>query len=317
MIGSQEGMGPMTSAGAIDRENPTPYYAQLAAFLRATIEQRHQPHDQLPSEAELEQTYGVSRTVVRQALSQLTNEGLLYRRKGKGSFVAEPKYMAALFQTFVSFYDDMVARGHPPVSKVLIQKRISAPDDVAEALGLHGTASVIKLCRLRSVDNEPVVLSTSYIPYDFSPGLLGEDLSRCSLYRVMEQKFGLQIVSGTRRIEAIAARSDDARILRCKVGAPLLVVTGTAYLSNGRIVEFSISKHRADRTTFETRLVRMPAGAALSNQQRAKLRSENPDVTTASMGARRDRAAGDGPVGTSRSNEVDRDTWLGRPTRRR
>jgi GntR family transcriptional regulator len=255
--------GPVAPAQAVNRENPTPYYAQLAAILRTTIEQSRRPHDPLPSEAELERAYGVSRTVVRQALSHLTNEGLIYRRKGKGSFVAERKHTAALFQTLVSFYDEMAARGHPPVSKVLTLKRITAPDDIAAALRVSENAPVIKLDRLRFVDGEPVVLSTSYIPYDLAPELLGEDLSRCSLYRVMEQKFGLQIDSGVRRIEAITARPADARMLGCKVGAPLLVVNSLVYLPSGRAVELSVSKHRADRTTFETRLVRTPAGAAL------------------------------------------------------
>ncbi len=264
MISRRTGADPTGGAGGIDRDNPTPYYAQLAAILRTTIEQRYRPHDQLPSEAELERAYGVSRTVIRNALSWLTHEGLIYRRKGKGSFVAEPKYTAALFQTLVSFYDEMSVRGHPPVSKVLSQRRTSAPDDIAAALRLQGGALVIELSRLRSVDGEPVVLSTSYIPYDLCPKLLDEDLSKRSLYRVMEQRFGLQIAFGTRRIEAVAAKAADARMLRYKTGAPLLVVTSVVYLSDGRAVEYSISKHRADRTIFETRLVRTPGSAALS-----------------------------------------------------
>jgi len=260
-------MATILAPSAIERENPTPYYAQLAAILRVKIERgQWRPHDQLPSEAELERTYGVSRTVVRQALSQLTNEGLLYRRKGKGTFVAERKYTAALFQTLVSFYDEMAARGHPPLSKMLIQERVAAPGDISAALGLQGNASVIKLCRLRFVDGEPVVLSTSYIPYDLCPGLLDEDLSRSSLYGVMERKFGLEIASGVRRIEAIAAGRVDARMLRLKVGAPLLVVQSSTYLHDGRAVEFSIAKHRADRTQFETRLVRAHSGSALPLQ---------------------------------------------------
>ncbi len=242
---------------AIDRKNPTPYYAQLAAILRGRIERGEWGvHDQLPAEAELEQIYGISRTVVRQALGQLVNEGLLSRRKGKGTFVAERKYTAALFQTLVSFYDEMAARGHPPVSKILNQEREPAHRDISSALGLKDDAPVIKLCRLRFVDGEPMVLSTSYVPFDLCPGLLDEDLSRSSLYGVIERKFGLEISSGTRRIEAIAAGRDDARMLRIKVGVPLLVVQSTTYLHDGRAVEFSIAKHRADRTVFETRLVR-------------------------------------------------------------
>jgi len=273
--------------GSIERENPMPYYAQLAGILRRGIERgEHKSHSQIPSEAELERTYGVSRTVVRQALGQLMHEGLLYRRKGKGTFVAESKYTVALFQSLVSFYDEMAARGHPPLSKVLTQERTTAPGEVAAALRLDRNGSVIKISRLRSVDGEPVVLSTSYVPYDFCPALVDEDLSQSSLYRVMEQKFGLRIASGVRRIEAIAAAPRDARMLRYKVGAPLLVVESTVYLHGGRAVEFSISKHRADRTTFEARLVRVFASSSVSGPQGTASHDGKPDMAMEGAGTR-------------------------------
>jgi GntR family transcriptional regulator len=250
---------------AIDLTNPTPYYAQLASILRATIAtQQWKPGHQLPSEAELEQTYGVSRTVVRQALNVLAAEGLVYRRKGKGSFVAERKYTPALFETLASFYDEMAARGHPPVSKILTLQRQPASGEVAAALRMADGAAVIKLRRLRFVENVPVVLSTSHLPYDLCPSLIEEDLSRKSLYKFLETAYGLEIATGTRRIEAVAAGKDDARMLEIKLGAPLLVVRSTTCLRDGRPIDFSISKHRADRTQFETHLVRAPQPRPLS-----------------------------------------------------
>jgi GntR family transcriptional regulator len=186
----------------------------------------------------------------------LTAEGLIYRRKGKGSFVAERKYTPALFETLTSFYDEMAARGHPPVSRILTLQRKSAPADVAAALKLPEGAAVIRLRRLRFVDRVPVVLSTSHLPYDTCPALLTADLTRASLYRFLETTYGLEIASGVRRIEAIAAGNEDAQMLGIKPGAPLLVVHGTSFLRDGRPVDFSVSKHRADRTQFETHLVR-------------------------------------------------------------
>lgn len=253
----------------IVRDNPVPYYAQLAAILRGKIENGDwRPHDRLPSEAELEHTYGVSRTVVRQALSLLDTEGFLHRRKGKGTFVAERKLTAALLQTLTSFYDEMAARGHPPVSRILTLEREAATRDIALLLSLAANTWIIKLRRLRFVDGEPLVLSTTYIPYDLCPGLLEEDLTRSSLYGLIERKYGLEIVSGVRHIEAIPAPKDEARMLRIKAGAPLLVVSSTTYLRSGRAIEFSIAKHRADRTRFEAHLLRGRPGAALQLEGR-------------------------------------------------
>lgn len=248
----------------IVRDNPIPYYAQLAAILRGKIENGEwRPHDRLPSESELERTYGVSRTVVRQALGLLSTEGLLHSRKGKGTFVAERKLTAALLQTLTSFYDEMSARGHPPVSRILTLEREAATRDIASVLGLANNAWIIKLRRLRFVNGEPLVLSTSYIPYDLCPGLLEEDLSQSSLYGLIERKYGLEIVSGVRHIEAVPAPKDEARMLQIKAGAPLLVVRSTTYLRSGRAIEFSIAKHRADRSRFEAHLLRGRPGATL------------------------------------------------------
>ena len=219
--------------------------------------------DQLPSEAELEQVYSVSRTVVRQALTVLTNEGLIDRRKGKGTFVAERKYTPALFETLASFYDEMAARGHPPVSKILTLRSEPAARDAAKALKLPEGASVIKLRRLRFVNDTPVVLSTSFLPHTLCPALLEEDLSQASLYRFLETKYGFEIATGIRRIEAVAAGRDDAHMLKIRTGAPLLVVQSTTYLRDGQPLEFSISKHRADRTQFETHLIRSPRPRSL------------------------------------------------------
>ena len=95
----------------IDFNSLIPFYIQLMDTLRAKITQGEwQPGDQLPGEHTLCDTYGVSRTVVRQALRELELEGLIYRRKGKGSFVSKPKISGALAQKLTGFYQDMEAR---------------------------------------------------------------------------------------------------------------------------------------------------------------------------------------------------------------
>jgi GntR family transcriptional regulator len=95
----------------VDQNSPIPYYVQVKEALRQRIQQGEWMRgDQLPVDLELCQMFGVSRTVIRQALNELVNEGLVIRRKGKGTFVAEPKIGESLVQKLTGFYQDMVDR---------------------------------------------------------------------------------------------------------------------------------------------------------------------------------------------------------------
>jgi len=100
----------------IKKDSPIPYYFQLEGILREAIEGgKWVPDQQIPSEPELCEMLGVSRTVVRQALNELVNEGLLYRRRGKGTFATRSKIAESLVQNLTGFYEDMVAKGLMPI----------------------------------------------------------------------------------------------------------------------------------------------------------------------------------------------------------
>ena len=114
--------------GAIDRDSPVPYYHQLKELLRDEMASGRWPAGtRVPSEPELCRMFDVSRTVVRQALGDLEHERLLRRRKGLGTFVAEPKIHERLVQTLTGFHDDMLAQGRNPRTRVLDQRVIPAP----------------------------------------------------------------------------------------------------------------------------------------------------------------------------------------------
>ena len=156
----------------IDFDSPIPFYLQLLDILRDIINQGEwQLGEQLPGEHSLCETYEVSRTVVRQALRELELEGLIYRRKGKGSFVAEPKISGGLAQKLTGFYQDMEERGTRPISQVLKQAVVPASAKVAQELKIDLGTPVVELQRLRFVENEPIVLVTSYLPHKLCPGL--------------------------------------------------------------------------------------------------------------------------------------------------
>jgi len=245
------------SAGVVDHRSPVPLYYQLATY----IEQRIQSHEwkagQLfPSEQELCGRVNVSRTVVRQAMAGLERKGLISKRNGKRTSVAVPRYEGALMQSLEGFYQEAVARGQRPDTKVLELRSVPAPNDVAQALGIAEGEPVIKLNRLRSLDGVPEVLVVTYLPERRCPDLLREELSNQSLYELLDRKYGLRLEKGLRTIGAIALDRADARLLGTKPGSPALLLKSIGFTEDGTPLEYFVAKHRGDRSTFTVQLVR-------------------------------------------------------------
>lgn len=240
----------------IDRDSPVPYYLQLKAALSKGIQQGDWgPGDLLPSEAELTREVGISRTVVRQALNEMTHEGLVTRQKGKGTFVTQPKISSrGLVQSLEGFYQDMSERGVPVITQVLEQALDPADSEVAANLDLEPMAPVVKLVRLRFVEQEPIVLVSSYLPYERCRQLIHADLERGSLYAFLEQECGLTIGRGTRQIEAVPADESQADTLQVAAGTPLIRLRSVSYTPDDTPLEYFDALFRGDRSRFEVEI---------------------------------------------------------------
>jgi GntR family transcriptional regulator len=242
----------------IDFNSPIPFYIQLMDVLKENIGLgKWQPGDRLPGEHALCESYGVSRTVVRQALKELELIGIIYRRKGKGSFVSEPKISESLVQRLTGFYQDMEEQGHSPVSQVFKQAVVAAPVKAARHLELDLEAPVVELQRLRFVQDEPIVLVSSFLPHALCPGLENVDFSEQSLYAYVESVYNLVIARGWRRIEAVSANEREAKLLQVKIGTPLILLDSVSYLADDTPMEYFHAVHRGDRSQFEVELVRV------------------------------------------------------------
>lgn len=248
----------------INRSSPIPYYAQVKDLLREWIKQgKWKTGDQLPGEHELCTTFDVSRPVVRQALSELTSEGLVVREKGKGTFVASSKIKEGLVQRLTGFYQDMTAQGYTPVTRVLQQEVIAASAEIAGYLQLAEGESVIKIERLRFIQDEPIVLVTTYIPHSLCPALQDEDLTYQSLYTFLEKECDITIAFGRRMVEAVPANRYVADLLNVRKGAPLILLDSVSYAADGTPVEYYYAYHRGDRSQFEVDLVRIADGGSV------------------------------------------------------
>ena len=238
---------------------PVPKYYRVKATVLARIaDGTWPPGSLLPAEPDLCQEFGVSRITVRKAISDLVHEGKVQTVQGKGTFVARPKVGERFVQRAFGIYEDMERRGLRLTTEVLRQEAIPAPEDVAARLGLRPGEPVHIIVRLRSIEGEKILLSTTYVPYALCPGLAAEDLSKDSLFRLLRQRFGLKIGRGERSLEAVAAGQWEARMLDIALASPLLRLDSAAYLPDGRPFEYSQTLQRGDRARVELEFVPAP-----------------------------------------------------------
>jgi GntR family transcriptional regulator len=271
MLSLQDGAErePGTIPGTIDKASPVPYYYQLLQVLeRAIASGALAPGEKIPTEAVLCARYEVSRTVVRQALSDLDRTGLVTRHKGKGTFVTSPKVSEFVAQSLTSLHEDLSARGVRLETKVLRLEVEPVSPHVAQLLELPESEQIVLLERLRFLGGEPLVVTTAHMPYSLCAPILDLDMSDRSLFETYEGELGHKLHRGMRAIEARAADAEVAQQLGVAEGAPVLVFSGVTYLEDGRPIEYFVGIHRGDRSRFETELFR-PSGAVDAEAARA------------------------------------------------
>lgn len=198
------------------------------------------------SERALCDRFGVSRMTARQALRSLRDEGLLYSERGRGTFVAEPKFNVQTRQ-LLGFSEDMKQRGLTPSSRVLSFKRCLAPTEIAESLQLPTEAEVFEIVRLRLADKVPMAYETCFLPVRLCPHLKRADVERGSLYKSLEEHYGVSIEWADEVLEAAVATRKEAELLELSVRAPVLVVQRTVYDEERAPIEVVRSVYRGDR----------------------------------------------------------------------
>jgi GntR family transcriptional regulator len=233
-------------------------YHQLSQLLREEIEQgTYQPGDRLPSEPELIREYGVSRITVRQALDELEAEGLVVRRHGKGTYVAEPRIEQELIR-LTDFVEDMQQAGQQPSSQVLAFLHEAARPAVASALHLPAETEVIRVDRLRLADGRPIAYDMTWLPLRFGELLAGFDLTKETIYQILEKRYAISVLSGTFTITAAVATEQQAGVLETEEGAPLLVIQRLSYTIRNEPVYFQERYYRPDRVHYHVSLHRYP-----------------------------------------------------------
>jgi GntR family transcriptional regulator len=241
-------------SGDVQKDSSIPIYSQVERIVMDMIDSgRLSAGQRTPSEREIAETLGISRMTARAAMSNLVADGYLYSVPGKGTFVSNPKMRQDLLE-LTSFTDDMRNRGLRPGARLLgLGIADGAPEKVYRALGLSGNGELIRIHRLRTADEEPMCVETSYLPRSYVPWLLEEDLESGSLYRALESH-GVELAKAEEHLEATVVREIESELLTVPVGSPALLIERTTYTEGDRPIEYVKSLYRGDRYRFTAML---------------------------------------------------------------
>ncbi len=235
-----------TSAYRLDRSKPEPLYHQLETDLRERIlAGEWAAGEQIPTEEQLGEMYGVSRVTIRQAVRNLVDSGYLERGQGRGTFVREPVLVAGE-RGLRSFSEEMRALDLEPGARVLDARTMPARGAVAEHLGLEGGAEVHRLQRLRTGDGKPIGIQTAHLPAARFPGLADELVGGASLYQVLRNEYSVTLDHARETFSVVRIPDGAARLLGVEPGDPAFHVERIAYDANGPF-EYTVSVMRGDR----------------------------------------------------------------------
>jgi GntR family transcriptional regulator len=232
-----------------------PRYYQLQNILLGKITAGEFAADsRIPTEAALVKEYGISRITVRQALRALENEGLIRREPGRGTFVNEQDSFSGSLK-FEGSLDELISLGLSDSVEILTIGTVLALHTDAEKLGLREGAKIVRCTRLRIRQNQPYCHVTNDLPFEIGQKIRRSDW-KGSVSRALEEKLNIPLREAYQTVGASLADSTLARLLSCRVGAPLLSVDRIVYTDRGQPVERVRTHYRSDIFNFTMHLGR-------------------------------------------------------------
>lgn len=233
----------------IQRDHPQKLYIQLVEILKSKIQSGEWAvGSQIPTEDELCRNYQVSRSTVRTAVLELVKQGLLIRHQGKGTFVCK-KVISTGLTMLTSFKELMLESGINFSTRLLARTIIMPTDDLDIKLDISEDKHVIYIKRLRSIDNEPVLLKETFVPYHLCPPLLDLDVEKNSIFELLESRCGIKITRAKSFIELTHVNKEEGDLLNLPEGSAALLFT-QQFFSNDTLVKYTRTVKRSDRFRF-------------------------------------------------------------------
>ncbi len=240
----------------INKDLPVPYYYQIVQVLRESIADIDEKEDHaeisLPSETELCDLFSVNRGTIRHALDMLEREGLIYREKGRGTFVRRRRVELDL-SYLCSTTEDLRNRGWEPATEVLSINQVTPRSHIRASLNLGENEKVWEVYRRRLANGEPISLQRAFFPVLLMPDLVKKDLSG-SFFPLWKHFYNILPKDGEQTIRTRVATSEEAELLLISECDPIFEITRLTFDVNSKPFEYLISVWRGDRYDFYVRL---------------------------------------------------------------
>jgi len=241
----------------INKYNNVPLYYQLKNLIIEKIESgEYTPDSKIPSEQEFCEMYDISRPTVRQAISELTNVGYLYKEKGKGTFVSKPKSVIDI-KAYTGFSDSILDNESPGERNIVSMEIVTNKEhkklsDVFSVSYIH-TVDFAQIVFVSNIENDIYCYNTSYIPLALFPNILEDIKNNKKSFDILRGKYPLLPAKTKSSLEVINTEPNEAQYLKVQSGQPLIKISNIIYSKSGQVVEYVVSKYRADKCklTFE------------------------------------------------------------------
>lgn len=217
------------------------------------IRGRYRPAQAIPTEAELQKRYGVSRITVRDAIRKLANQGLVVKQQGRGTFVSGSGIYHAVGFLF-SHAEQMLARNYSLRTRVLQCRTVKADGQVSRHLGVGNGERVVYLERVRYVGEVPAQLIKSYLPRERVRGIESACRGEVRLHDVLTDKYRLRIRDAEELVEATEVGARDAQLMDMKRNTPALLVQRVTHLEDGTVIIFERILYRPKVIDFRIKI---------------------------------------------------------------
>lgn len=239
----------------MNADDRLPRYQRLRDELTAQIAQRRwRPGEAIPTEQELARSYGVAIGTVRKAIDVLVAEGLLERFQGRGTFVRRASFDGSLFRFFR--FQSRHGERRVPSSRILTREVMKAPSAVSATLQIASNAEVIRMSRLRVIDDQPILVEEIWLPYEPFKAFMQLETQEIGdlLYPVYETHCNQVIASATETLTVETVDPMQARLLRVDAGTPVVVIERVAYSFDRRPLEWRRSRGPASEFMYQVEI---------------------------------------------------------------
>lgn len=246
------------SLSEFSRTEGVPLYVKIRESIREMIASGELERGQkIPSEQILAEEFGVSRMTVRQGISDLIDDGLLYRRHGIGTFVTLP-HVDRDHSRLSNFFENSTQKGIQAQASILKLEVIPGTSELTQALSLEEGELIIHIKSLRFADQIPVTLHDAYIPHKLFPNLVKDDSSTLDVHNLWNvyENSGYRVRSAVQKLEARPADAELTELMNIEAGAPILYKERTVYTDDGTPIEYTYCYNRGDIYSLTVTLYR-------------------------------------------------------------